>query len=140
VVDAGLSAPAHERARARALGFLSLFTSAGTLVCCALPSLFVLVGLGAAVASLLSAAPWLVTLSQHKGWVFAGAGLLIALNVAYVYGLTPRLRAAHHTCPSDAAAASCGPAERLTRVMLWTSAALYSLGVITAYGLGWLLT
>ena len=122
------------------LGWVSLFTSAGTLVCCALPSLLVLVGLGATVASLLSAAPWLVTLSQHKGWVFAGAGLLMALNVVYVYGLTPRLRAAHRTCPSDDAGSPCGPAERFTRVMLWTSVALYGVGAFTAYGLGWLLT
>ncbi len=122
------------------LGWVSLFTSAGTLVCCALPSLLVLVGVGATVASLLSAAPWLVTLSQHKGWAFAGAGLLMALNVAYVYGLTPRLRAAYRTCPSDDAGSPCGPAELFTRVLLWTSAALYCVGVFTAYGLGWLLT
>ncbi len=138
--DAGIPSPPGESIRAHALGFLSLFTSAGTLVCCALPSLLVLAGLGATVASLLSVAPWLVTLSQHKGWVFVVSGLLIALNVAYVYGLAPRLRAAGQTCPADAAGASCGPAERFTRMMLWTSAALYSLGVITAYGLGWLLT
>jgi hypothetical protein len=82
----------------------------------------------------------LVTLSQHKGWVFGGAGLLMALNVVYVYGLTPRLRAAHRTCPSDDAGSPCGPAERFTRVMLWTSVALYGVGAFTAYGLGWLLT
>lgn len=42
------------------LSVLSLFASLGTLVCCALPSLFVLLGLGATLASLLSSAPWLV--------------------------------------------------------------------------------
>lgn len=42
----------------RLFGFLSLFTSFGTLIYCALPSLLVLVGLGATVASFLSAAPW----------------------------------------------------------------------------------
>ena len=134
-----LSAPSLERTSSRILGWVSLFTSAGTLVCCALPSLLVLVGLGATVASLLSAAPWLVTLSQHKGWVFASAGLLMALNVVYVYGLTPRLRAAHRTCSSDDAGSPCGPAERFTRVMLWISVALYGAGVFTAYALVWLL-
>jgi mercuric ion transport protein len=67
------------------LGLLSLFTSFGTLVCCALPSLFVLVGFGTAVASVLSAAPWLVALSHRKDWVFVGSGAVIALNFAYVY-------------------------------------------------------
>jgi mercuric ion transport protein len=31
--------------------FLTLFASCGTLICCALPSVLVLVGLGATVAS-----------------------------------------------------------------------------------------
>lgn len=132
--------PSHRAgARARAFGFLSLFTSAGTLICCALPSLLVLIGLGATVASVLSVAPWLVTLSQHKGWVFAGSGLLIALNFAYVYGLTPRLRATHQACPPDAVASACGTAERLSRVVLWISAALYGVGFGTAYLLASLL-
>jgi hypothetical protein len=53
------------------LSYVSLFTSFGTLLCCALPSLLVLLGLGATVASFLTAVPWLVTLSRHKTWVFA---------------------------------------------------------------------
>lgn len=35
------------------LGYLSLFTSLGTLLCCALPSLLVALGLGATVASVV---------------------------------------------------------------------------------------
>src|SRR5260370_36795854 len=58
----------------RLLSFLSLFTSLGTLLCCALPSRLVLLGLGATVASFLSSAPWLVSLSRHKLWVFALPG------------------------------------------------------------------
>ena len=40
------------------LGYLALFTSFGTLLCCALPLLFVLLGLGATVASVVSSAGW----------------------------------------------------------------------------------
>lgn len=119
----------------RAFGYLSLFTSFGTLICCALPSLLVLVGLGATVASFLSAAPWLVTLSRHKAWVFAAAGTLIALNVAYVYALAPRLRGADATCTPDDPTA-CGTADRVTRLVLWISAAIYVVGFFTAYLLG----
>ena len=71
--------------RSGALSYLSLFTSVGTLLCCALPSLLVLFGLGATVASVLSQAPWLVALSHHKNWVFLIAGVLIACNFVYVY-------------------------------------------------------
>ena len=120
--------------RNRALGFLSLFTSFGTLICCALPSLLVLVGLGATMASFLSAAPWLVTLSRHKDWVFAGSGTLIALNFAYVYAIAPRLRG-DEACPVDDPTA-CGTADRVSRVVLWASAAIYVVGFFTAYLLG----
>jgi mercuric ion transport protein len=48
------------------LSYVSRFTSLSTLLCCALPSLLVLVGPGATVASMLSALPWLVTLSHHR--------------------------------------------------------------------------
>jgi hypothetical protein len=111
--------------------YLSLFTSFGTLLCCGLPSLLILFGLGVTVASFLSAVPWLVTLSHHKNWVFLIAGLLIAGNFVYL-----KTRAA--TCPTDAADA-CAAATRTSRVVLWVSAAIYSIGVFSAYILGPLL-
>jgi len=119
----------------RVLSYLSLFTSFGTLVCCALPSLLVLFGLGATVASFLSAAPWLVTLSRHKAWVFVVAGLLIAGNV---YALAPRLRARGAACPVDAPEA-CEAANRVSVIVLWISAGIYCVGVFAAYILGPLL-
>jgi mercuric ion transport protein len=56
------------------LSYFSLFTSLSTLLCCALPSLLVLLGLGATVASALSVLPWLVMLSRHKSWTFGVSG------------------------------------------------------------------
>jgi mercuric ion transport protein len=111
--------------------YLSLFTSFGTLLCCALPSLLVLFGLGATVASFLSALPWLVTLSHHKNWVFVIAGLLIAGNFLYQKTNTA-------ACPADAADA-CAAATRTSRAVLWISAALYCVGIFSAYILGPLL-
>src|SRR5437588_6759610 len=90
------------RIRAGTLSYLSLFTSLGTLLCCALPSLLVLLGLGATVASFLSAVPWLVTLSHHKNWVFLIAGTLIGGNVLYTYVFAPRLHFQNATCRADA--------------------------------------
>jgi hypothetical protein len=123
----------------RLLGFLALFTSLGTLLCCALPSLFVLLGLGATVASVLSAAPWLISLSHHKGWAFAISGMLIAGNFFYVYRLAPRLcGAVGEACPADGAAA-CITASRVSRTALWISAATWVTGFFTAFVLGHLL-
>src|SRR5438067_8892353 len=118
----------------RVFAYFSLFTSFSTLLCCALPSLLVLFGLGATVASVLSAAPWLVALSRHKNWTFAIAGLLIAGNFAYVYALAPRMRARAEQCaPGEEA---CVAAGRISTAVLWASAAVYAVGFFVAYVLG----
>lgn len=118
------------------LSYLSLFTSLGTLLCCALPSLLVLFGLGATVASSLTAVPWLVTLSRQKHWVFLVAGLLIAVSFVYVYRIAPRLKARADACSVENSPTACDTATRLTRVTLWVSAAIYAIGFFTAYVLG----
>jgi mercuric ion transport protein len=129
---------AQRRRAGGVLSYLSLFTSFGTLLCCALPSLLVLVGLGATVASFLSAVPWLVTLSRHKTWVFAVSGLLIGSNFVYIYVVAPRLREQEGACPAGAPGA-CISVSRLSRAVLWVSAVIYSIGVFSAYVLGPLL-
>lgn len=122
--------------RGALLSYLSLFTSLGTLLCCALPSLLVLFGLGATVASFLAAAPWLVTLSHHKEWVFVTAGLLIAVSFVYVYRVAPRLKAHGGTCYLKHGQTPCDTATRISRIALWISAAIYAIGFFTAYVLG----
>jgi mercuric ion transport protein len=119
------------------LSYFSLFTSVGTLLCCALPSLLVLAGLGGSVASTLSALPWLVTLSRHKHWTFSISGTLIALSFVNMYYLAPRLRA--RACDSENPSA-CDNASNLARTLLWVSAAIYAVGFFAAYALGPLLT
>lgn len=114
------------------LGYLALFSSVGTLVCCALPVLLVLLGFGATVASLLSVAPWLMTLSRHKAWVFAFAGILIASTYYYVYRIVPRLLVARGACAADDMEA-CRSASRGSRVLLWISTALLAIGFSVAY-------
>ena len=120
------------------ISFLSLFTSFGTLLCCALPSLLVLVGLGATVASFLSAVPWLVTLSRHKNWVFLVAGLLVGGNFLYIYVAAPRFQARSGGCPVEAPD-GCITASRMSRLALWVSGVIYSIGLLSAYILGLLL-
>jgi len=117
------------------LGYLSLFTSVSTLLCCALPSLLVLIGLGATVASIVSAAPWLIAFSRHKNWTFTIAGLLIAANFVYVFRFAPRLRADSQACPVDGPSV-CGTASRVSYWILWVSAGIYLVGLFSAYLLG----
>ena len=123
--------------RSAVLNYFSLFTSLSTLVCCALPSLLVLFGLGASVASMLSFVPWLVTLSRHKQWTFAASGVLIALSFMNMYYAAPRIRAKQ--CSADDPSA-CEEASRLSIILLWVSAGIYAAGVFVAYVLGPILT
>ena len=130
-----LSTPPERRAkRAALLNYFSLFSSFSTLICCALPSVLVLLGMGSAVASLLSAAPWLVSLSRHKIWIFCVAGALIAGSFLVTYAIAPQLRGGE-VCAADDPAA-CGNASKVSRVLLWGSAVIWSCGFFVAYLLG----
>lgn len=119
----------------RALGWrdtlapaLSLFASASTLLCCALPALLVTLGLGAALAGLVAAAPWLVALSRWKAWLFAGSGLLLA--AAFLM----HRRAARLPCPADPAkAAACTRLRRISAGVLGLSVALWAVGFFFAF-------
>jgi len=123
--------------RSALLSYFSLFTSVGTLLCCALPSLLVLFGLGASVASMLSFMPWLVTLSQHKQWTFLISGALIALSFVNMYCIAPHFRA--EQCSLDDPTA-CEGASRVSKLLLWASAVIYAVGFFVAYALGPILT
>jgi mercuric ion transport protein len=123
--------------RSAVLSYFSLFTSVSTLLCCALPSLLVLFGLGASVASMLSFMPWLVTLSRHKQWTFTISGVLIALSFVNMYYIAPRLRP-EQCSPDDPTA--CDDASRISKVLLWMSAVIYVVGFFAAFVLGPILT
>ena len=62
------------------MAFLSLFTSTGTLLCCALPALLVALGAGAALSTLVSVVPGLVWVSEYKEAVFVLAGVMLAVS------------------------------------------------------------
>jgi mercuric ion transport protein len=123
--------------RSALLSYFSLFTSLSTLLCCALPSLLVLFGLGASVASALSLVPCLVTLSRHKQWTFSASGILIALSFVNTYYFAPSVRPAECS-PDDPSA--CQEASAVGKAVLWVSAGVYVVGVFVAYVLGPILT
>jgi len=121
--------------RSAILNYFSLFTSLSTLLCCALPSLLVLFGLGASVASLLSFMPWLVILSRHKAWTFSISGILIALSLINNYCIVPRLQMTDYSCNADDHSA-CREVSRISQLLLWMSVVIYATGFFVAYALG----
>lgn len=109
----------------------ALVASVGTLLCCVLPSLLVLAGLGTTVAAVTSNVPGLVWLSRHKGWVFLAAGAFILGSRLYGERVAPRVAVE---------GATCRPAlGRWTRRVWWLSVLLYGFGLLAVYLVGPLL-
>ncbi len=108
----------------------SVFTSSGTLICCALPALLVSIGAGATLAGLVSTFPQLVWLSAHKTLVFGLAGLMLLVAGALQY------RARFLPCPADPLlAAACARTRRVSAWIYGFSVLCYAMGVFFAYGL-----
>src|SRR3984957_15271454 len=127
--------PVIKRVRqASLMNYLSLFGSFSTLICCALPSLLVLVGGGASVASALSVAPWLVTMSKHKVGTFAIAPALFRMSFRMTNWVAPRIKE-RETCIEDDPT-MCGRVSKFSRMLLWGSATIWSFGFFMAYVLG----
>ncbi len=109
------------------LTWLALFTTMGTLICCALPVTLVALGMGATMASLVSAVPFLVTLSQHKLLIFAISGSLLVTAGWQLYR-TGR------TCPTDPGLAElCRRTEKWNRRIVGFSILLWLVGFFAAF-------
>jgi hypothetical protein len=112
----------------RSLTWLTLFTSAGTLICCALPAALVALGAGATLASLATNIPQLVWISENKDVVFALAGLMLALAGAMQW------RARSLPCPADPSLAhACTQARRASFRVYAFAVAVFAVGGFFAY-------
>ncbi len=88
--------------------------------CCALPIALVALGAGGSVASLVSAAPWLVTLSEYKAATFSATGLVLG----YAWW---RVRRVSQCDISDA------KRLRVQRGVLWASSVIFAVSMFAAY-------
>jgi len=113
--------------RERIVSFLSLFGSSTTLLCCALPATLSIVAGGAAVGSLISVFPWLVTISRYHNWVFLVAGILLLINGVFV--LRPKGKVACALIGGK----GCEVAGDFSKGMFWFSVCLYGMGFFFAY-------
>ncbi len=107
--------------------WLTLFASTGTLICCALPIIFVSLGFGATVAALTSSFPLLITLSLHKAWVFAFSGAMLALSGWLMYR-------PGRTCPTDPELGQlCNTTQPWNRRLYWSSVVIWCIGFFAAF-------
>lgn len=108
------------------IGYGSLFTSFGTLLCCALPSTLVLLGFGASLAGFLGRYPQLIWLSENKGLVFAASFFMLGVSFA------SRKYSERLACPVDKKD-DCGRARRLSGVLLWATFLINLIGAFYAF-------
>jgi hypothetical protein len=114
-----VSTPTSVLTRSVILSAATLLSSAGTLVCCVLPAILVVLGAGAALAGLVTAVPQLVWLSEHKPLVFGIAVVLLVVSGGAMW------YARTLPCPTNPLAAqSC---ERLRRI----NATLYCIALVS---------
>jgi hypothetical protein len=107
---------------------LTILSSFSTLLCCALPALLVSLGAGAVLASLITAVPQLIWISEHKIPLFVFAGLMLALSAISTY----RNRSA--PCPADPVQAkSCLRLRRLSLRIFCLSSVVYAISFFFAF-------
>ena len=66
-------------------GYLGLFTSLSTLLCCALPALLVSLGLGASMITLTNTIPQIVWVGENKIYVFSFAVVMLTISSVLTY-------------------------------------------------------
>ena len=107
---------------------LSLFTSLGTLVCCALPALFVTLGAGAVLVGLLSNFPFLIILSKYKHILFLISGILIGLSGILIW------KSRNAPCPADPLKAkTCALLRKISVFIYLFSIIVYLIGFFFAF-------
>ena len=107
--------------------WVTLFASTGTLVCCALPIILVTFGMGASVAALTSSVPFLIILSQHKEWGFAGSAAMLALSGWMIY------RPGRACSVDPETGMLCERTQVWNRRVYWTSVIVWGVGFFAAF-------
>jgi hypothetical protein len=108
--------------------FLTLFTSFSTLICCALPALFVSLGFGAAFAGLIGNFPQLIWISEQKLYLFGFGGALLAVG-GFIQWRSKQL-----ACPIDPKRAeACESTRSWSHGVYFVSVGLYLIGAFFAF-------
>jgi hypothetical protein len=116
------------------LSLLTLFTSGGTLICCALPALFVSLGAGAVMASVVSSVPQIVWFSEHKLGVFIFAGVMLSISGFLQW------QARSLPCPSDKELAELCNKTRVNSLRVYFfSVSVFLIGGFMAFVAPWLI-
>ena len=110
------------------VNYLTLFASSGTIFCCALPTLLVSIGAGAALSSLISIFPQLVILSTYKIPIFISAFIMLIISGVFQYF------ARSLPCPADKKLANaCKKARKISLIIYFVSLGIFIIGILFAF-------
>ncbi len=110
------------------INYFTLFGSMSTLICCALPSLLVSLGLGAVLAGLASNVPALIWISEHKVQVFIFSASMLALNGFVLW------KNKDAPCPIDPKLRdTCISGRKTSRNLYFISLGIFFVGFFFAY-------
>lgn len=111
----------------KSLTIFTLFTTTGTLLCCALPIILVTLGLGSTVVAMTSMFPFLITLTQYKIWVFIFSGAMLAISGWLMYR-------PGRTCPTDKELARiCSATHKWNTRIYLSSLIIWGIGFSASY-------
>lgn len=114
--------------------FISLFSSGGTIICCALPALLVSIGAGAALSSLISIFPQIVWLSVYKLPIFIIAFFFIVIGGYFQWN------SRNLPCPADKLLVmQCMKTRRVSVIIYVLSVAIFLFGFTFAFILPYLI-
>ncbi len=112
----------------RSANLISLFASSSTLICCALPAVFIVVGAGATFASIISIFPFLVVISKYKVSITL-VSLLILVFAGYI-----NYRTYYLPCPADPELGRiCLQTRKRSRSIYYFSVILFTFATIFSY-------
>jgi hypothetical protein len=108
--------------------YLTLFTSSGTIICCAIPALLVSIGAGATLSSLITVFPQLVILSVYKIPIFIGAFMMLIISGILQY------RSRNLPCPTDINLANaCTRTRKISLIIYYVSLGIFTTGLFFAF-------
>lgn len=107
---------------------LALFTSATTLICCALPAMLVMIGMGAVWSGVITTVPGITWFGANKEIVFSLTGLVLLASGAWQW------HARSLPCPADPVKArACTRLRRISWTLWGVSVAAFGIGGFFAF-------
>jgi hypothetical protein len=93
---------------------------------------FVSLGLGSVIATIVGSAPWLATVSRYKAPIFVVVGVMLGVNYWFAIERPRRMNCAPgEVCYVDS------PTMRATRILFWTSVVIWVCAVTVTYAAIW---